>query len=370
LADGSRTPGIFGIPKPPGADADRPLEEETDTGMSQATIVPVAGGKGGVGKSILAANLAIALAETGAATIAVDMDLGASSLFAFLGLQNRFPGIGDFLRAKRGHLADLLVPSGIPNLQFLPGDGRSPFMANILHGQKKKLLRGLKSLEADYIVLDLGSGSTFNTLDFFSLGATGVVVTTPDYPSILKMLTFLKNFLLRRIDEELGGNHYARQFLKGLYDQPMESQISSMSTLYQRLDDEDPNAAEIVGRICNGFRPRIVFNMGSTLDDLSFSRQIDESLGAVLGIEADYFGFLMWDPAIRESIRARVPFLPNYPESPAAGELRRIAQRIRQYWTAAIPNSADLILARARKAAEERQAGAGASAPVAPESLL
>ena len=160
-------------------DAQSPNEEVG----KKPTIIPIAGGKGGVGKSFLSANLAIALAQAGRDTIAVDLDLGASSLFAFLGLANRFPGIGDFVRAKRGELSDLLVPTECPNLRFLPGDGRSPFMANIAHAQKKKILRGLKMLPAEYIILDLGSGSTYNTLDFFSLGQTGIMVTTPDHPS-------------------------------------------------------------------------------------------------------------------------------------------------------------------------------------------
>ena len=60
-------------------------------------IIPVAGGKGGVGKSILAANLAMALAQAGHETIAVDLDLGGSNLHSYLGISNTFAGVGDFL---------------------------------------------------------------------------------------------------------------------------------------------------------------------------------------------------------------------------------------------------------------------------------
>ncbi len=84
------------------------------------TIIPVAAGKGGVGKSFLTANLAIALAELGHSTIAVDMDLGGSNLHSFLGMQNRYPGIGDYLQARLGSLETLLVPTRVPHLSFLP----------------------------------------------------------------------------------------------------------------------------------------------------------------------------------------------------------------------------------------------------------
>ena len=75
-------------------------------------IVPIASGKGGVGKTFLTANLAIALAEAGHRTIAVDMDLGGSNLYSFLGIPNRFPGIGDFLKARSAELEDLQVKTG------------------------------------------------------------------------------------------------------------------------------------------------------------------------------------------------------------------------------------------------------------------
>src|SRR5262249_3249095 len=98
------------------------------------TIIPVAGGKGGVGKSFVTANLDVALAIRGQSTIVVDLDLGNSNLHSFLGLENRYPGIGEYLRGTVDRsTAELVIPTGIPHLSFLPGDGRMPFMANITH---------------------------------------------------------------------------------------------------------------------------------------------------------------------------------------------------------------------------------------------
>ena len=137
--------------------------EAREAGNSGSIIIPVASGKGGVGKSFISANLAIALAELGHKVIAVDLDFGGANLHSFLGLSNRNPGIGDFLQARIAELDELLVPSDIPNLQFLSGDGKTPFMANIAYAQKIKLISRLKKLPADYILLDLGAGSSFNT---------------------------------------------------------------------------------------------------------------------------------------------------------------------------------------------------------------
>jgi flagellar biosynthesis protein FlhG len=94
-------------------------EQET---AKEMTIIPVASGKGGVGKSVITANLSVSLAEKGCRVVAVDLDLGGSNLHTCLGLDNNNPGIGDYLRAHYGDLDELLVDTYHPNLKFLAGD--------------------------------------------------------------------------------------------------------------------------------------------------------------------------------------------------------------------------------------------------------
>lgn len=60
-------------------------------------IVPVASGKGGVGKTIATANLGISLAQAGKTVILADLDLGAANLHTILGIRNRQPGIGHII---------------------------------------------------------------------------------------------------------------------------------------------------------------------------------------------------------------------------------------------------------------------------------
>ena len=87
---------------------------------ASATIIPIAAGKGGVGKSFLTANLAIAMAQLGRQTIAVDMDLGGSNLHSFLGLPNRHPGIGTTSRRKTEPLKTCLFPPASKTSLFFP----------------------------------------------------------------------------------------------------------------------------------------------------------------------------------------------------------------------------------------------------------
>ena len=89
-----------------------------EPGTKIAKVIPIAGGKGGIGKSLFTANLSRALAAKGERCVAVDLDLGGSNLHTFLGFDNINPGIGDYLGRKGSRLEEFLVP--------VPGSSRVP----------------------------------------------------------------------------------------------------------------------------------------------------------------------------------------------------------------------------------------------------
>ena len=306
-------------------------------------IIPVAAGKGGVGKSFLTANLAISLAEAGHATVAVDMDFGGSNLHSFLGLQNRYPGIGDYLQARVGNLESLLVPTQLSHLSFLPGDGKTPFMANIPFAQKHKLVSNIKKLAAEYVLIDLGAGSAFNTLDFFNIASKGLVITTPEPPAIMNMLVFLKNYLLRAIGRAMTKNDAVKNHLREVFKRPMNGQITSLKTLQEEIAAEDQHAGKMIGDIFSNCRPRIVFNLGEHPDELDVSKQISKTLSSILCIEADFFGFVFFDPVVRQSVKKQSSVLSFQRNCVAAEGILRIARRIEKYWKTPIKDSARLL---------------------------
>jgi len=318
------------------------------------TIIPIASGKGGVGKTFFTANLAIALAEKGHPTIAVDMDLGGANLHLFLGLPNRFPGIGNFLKARSAELEEMLVPTEIPNLQFLPGDGLSPFMANIPHAQKIRLISRIIKLPAEYILLDLGAGTSFNTLDFFRLSHHGFVITTPEHPAIMNMMTFFKHFLLRIIEGNFTKNHYIREMLHSLYKKDKQTNIGEVQSKIAAINHE---AGKTVTELCCKYRPRMVFNMGEHPDEIKISEQINVTLKNILSLEVDYFGFIFNDPAVRQSIKKKIPFIPGYRKNMTTVNVEHIAERIVRYWNKPINNSALLLLNHTRKIYEKHNGG-------------
>ena len=317
-------------------------------------IIPIASGKGGVGKTFLAANLAIALAEAGHPTIAVDMDLGGSNLHSFLGLPNRFPGIGDFLKARSAELEELLVDTATPNLRFIPGDGLSPFLANIPYAQKMRLISKVKKLPAEYILLDLGAGTSFNTIDFFRISRYGIIVTRPEYPSIMNMLGFLKHFVLRLIERTLADDQRIHDLLRSSYKQPIAEQRDSLGALGPKIAAIDRDAGKKVEDLCRDFRPRVLFNMGEHPDEIEIARNIDSSLENALSLKVDYFGFIFEDPDVRRSIKKQIPFLPEYRESIAGKGIVQTAERVARFLEVPVKESAMLLLKRTREDYEKQ----------------
>ena len=127
-----------------------------------AVLLPVAGGKGGVGKSIVSLNLAVTLAHQCKNTILCDLDLGGANLHTLLGLKNNQAGLGTYITKQETDFSNLLQATGIPSLQFIAGDCHYPGVANMDFFTKQKIIKNIQSLDADYVIMDLGAGSTYN----------------------------------------------------------------------------------------------------------------------------------------------------------------------------------------------------------------
>ncbi len=317
---------------------------------NEATIIPIASGKGGVGKTLLTANIGVALAQLGHSTVVVDLDLGGANLHAALGIPNDFPGIGDALKLNRGQLSDLLVPTPITNLKFLPGDGRIPFMANITHHQKMRLILQLRSLPARYVLLDIGAGSAFNVLDFFGVAAKGILVTVPELPALMNMMTFLKNFIFRCIEQALRQNYDLANFLYEQYNRASDVEPVTVRSLQEQIRTISPDAQQKILKICGHYQPRIILNMGLHPNELESLSQISRNVEEILSLQIEYFGFVFQDTQVRKAMKQRSILLSSHPQSIASESIHRIADRITRLWDQEITNSAELLINNTKQA--------------------
>ena len=157
----------------------------------EAEIWAIAGGKGGTGKSFVISCLGTYLAIMGKRVILIDADLGGANLHTFLGIDRPKCSLTDFFD-KKSQLNELIVESRIPNLGLLVGALQTLAPDGIKYAQKQKLLRHIKSLDADHVLIDLGAGAHFNTIDTFLLADKMIVVVVPEITSIENVYYFLR----------------------------------------------------------------------------------------------------------------------------------------------------------------------------------
>ncbi len=292
-------------------------------------ILPVGSGKGGVGKSLLATNLSIALAEAGRKVVLVDLDLGASNAHTMLGIRSVNRGIGTFLSVPRTSFEEIVLPTEYEGLSFVAGDAEMPGTANLKPAQKKRLVRCLESLACDFMVLDLGPGAGANALDFFLLATGGIVVTTPALTSLLNAYIFLKNVVFRAIYATVDQRSRAFAVLEEMRkDREGGLQRASVPRILSRIAREDPEGHALLSHALGRLRPRLVLNMVEDPAEAARAEKLRASVRDYLGIELSHLGVVFRDELQAVALGSRVPILRYKPGCVLSRALFRISEKL------------------------------------------
>jgi flagellar biosynthesis protein FlhG len=164
------------------------------------TLVSVASGKGGVGKSVVSASLALALAKGGRQVILADLDIGGADAHIMFGELNPSVTLTDFLNKRISRLDEAAIPVTVhPNLRLIAGTGDTLATANMAYARKTRLMKQFRNLEADIVVIDIGAGTNYHALDFFLMADIHLAVATPEPTSVLDLYRFIKLAAIRRV---------------------------------------------------------------------------------------------------------------------------------------------------------------------------
>lgn len=291
-------------------------------------VIAVGGGKGGIGKSMLSANLGIALAARGAKVVLVDLDLGGANLHTCLGVGQPQVSLSDFVDRKVGALEEVLVPTPFERLTLVSGAMDGLDAANPKHGQKAKLIRNLRMLDVDYVLLDLGAGTAFNVLDFFLVADTGVVVMLPEPTSIENAYRFIKAAFFRRLQALAPEDDFAQMVGQALA--PRDGQLGRtpwdvVNDL--RLNSQTEKAARLEQAL-GGFHPWVIVNQARTRGDFDVGPTVASAWKKFFGLELGYLGAVTHDDAVWQAVRARRSLLDAFPESTAASGVLRVAENL------------------------------------------
>ena len=163
----------------------------------EKTIWAVGGGKGGTGKSFVSASLAIQLASLEKDVTLIDADLGGPNLHTFLGMKESNLDLGDFVTNKVPNLKDTVILTPFVGLKLIKGTENVLFMSNLNYYKKLKLIRHIKAFDAKRVVVDIGTGASYNCIDFFLLSNPGILVVNPEPTSIEIAYNFLNSCIIR-----------------------------------------------------------------------------------------------------------------------------------------------------------------------------
>ncbi len=296
--------------------------------MAGQRIWAVGGGKGGVGKSLVAANLAVVLANLGGKVIAVDLDLGNANMHTYLGIRYPRRTIVDFFSGSAQDLHELLTDTSLYNLKFISGSSGIVGSANLGHAQKLKLIRYLDRLRVDHIILDLGAGTSYNTIDFF-LGATDhIIVTTPETPALQSAYNFTRICVFRQLYTSASQSLPARNILERAKIPTPSGKVPSIADIVAEMERDAPEIAQNFHEFQRRFRPSLVVNMLLKDEESRVGRGIRDLVKRFLDIELDYAGGISFDKVIRESVTAEIPYILNHPNAKPSSEFCSAAARL------------------------------------------
>lgn len=239
-------------------------------------VITIASGKGGVGKSSLAVNLAIALSSLGQRVLVIDADFGLANVDVMLGVNSRY-NLSHFLRGER-ELGEI-IQEGIKGVRFISGGSGVYELLKMNERQTARLIRGLMELgdPADIIIIDSGAGISDNILELVFASSETIVVTTPEPTAILDAYALIKTILKTGAD----------------------------------------------------YRISLLMNKSETRKEAETAMEgFQKVIKRYLDNEVELLGYVLYDNDVSKSIKQQLPIMVGRPDGTAAKNIRAIAERI------------------------------------------
>jgi flagellar biosynthesis protein FlhG len=169
----------------------------------QARVLAVTSGKGGVGKTNVSCNVAIALAQLKKRVVLVDLDLGLANADILLDLTPRW-NLSSVISGRR-RVEDIVI-AGPAGVRVVPGASGVERLANLNETERAMLLASLQELcgGADFVIFDTGAGISRNTTAFLAAADDVVVVTTPEPTAVVDAYAVIK---LLALESDRGAVH-------------------------------------------------------------------------------------------------------------------------------------------------------------------
>lgn len=306
------------------------MKEELNTeNKSTPKILAIGGGKGGAGKSVFSTIMAFWLARMGNRTVLMDVDLGGANLHTLLGIKSPDRTLNDFITRRFGELEDICIDTSEKNLRLISGASDVLSLANPHFSQKIKLMTHLSRLDADYVVLDLGAGTSFNVLDFFLIAHKKIVVLTPEPTSIQNAYIFVRNAVYRKLSRLSSKNPSLQALIKMAMDPKNVLKIRTVKELFQFIEESDEkNIIEVLKKEIGNIHLEVVTNMVKNEKEENAGRIVQIVAEKYLTLPSTDLGCVTYDKHIRTMVSDMVPLINPDQSSQAFGNVYEIATKL------------------------------------------
>jgi len=240
-------------------------------------IIAVSSGKGGVGKTNIAINLALAYAELGKRVVVMDADLGLANVNVVLGVIPRY-NLYHLIR-KQKTLSEIVVDTTY-GIQIIAGASGFSKIANLSEEERRTFIAELAALaNADVIVIDCAAGVSSNVISFIAAADDAIIVTTPEPTAITDAYGIIK-------------------------------------IIATEIESLDIGLKLVVNRV------------HSVVEGRRVAERVITIAGQFLNLKVDYLGFVYEDPVVHAAVVRQKPFLVMDPRSKAAACIRHLVGRL------------------------------------------
>ena len=259
-----------------------PAREKKSTGgkavrRTATRIIAVSSGKGGVGKTNIAINLALAYAQLGKRVVVMDADLGLANVNVVLGVIPRY-NLYHLIR-KQKTLSEIVVDTTY-GIQIIAGASGFSKIANLSEEERKTFIGELATLaNADVIVIDCAAGVSSNVISFIAAADDAIIVTTPEPTAITDAYGIIK-------------------------------------IIATEIENLDIGLKLVVNRV------------HSVVEGRRVAERVITIAGQFLNLKVDYLGFVYDDPVVHAAVVRQKPFLVMDPRSKASACIRHLVGRL------------------------------------------
>ena len=167
------------------------IKMRNQNNIQTARVITITSGKGGVGKSNTAVNLAIWLRKAGKRVIIFDADFGLANIEVMFGAIPKY-NLSDLI--YNGMTMKEIITPGPMDIGFISGGSGVIALNNLYHDQILYLIKALNELNdlADFIIIDTGAGISDQVLEFVMASPEVLLVTTPEPSSLTDSYSLMK----------------------------------------------------------------------------------------------------------------------------------------------------------------------------------